>query len=276
MRRGPSPHWLAPRARARETGGQDLKKGALRCAPGGVRLGGRTSGAAGGSQRCGSGGNKLAALELAIRTAMQHLGGSLLEQLLTLDAGHRGPHVEDRAGHQATFVGYRDKRLDTVLGPIRFTRAYYHCPECRAGTVPRDIELGVPGMSLSPGLRGMVARVAAAGPFAKAKELLSTLAGVELTTKAVERRAEADGKMLQEAIGADAEAIATGAVVPLRPAKPVGRLYVEMDCTGGAHRPRRHRWTLRQGARRTGPHPGGQDRRGLHPNHLGQEGPPDT
>ncbi|MGH9064122.1 MAG: DUF6788 family protein, partial [Acidimicrobiales bacterium] len=117
------------------------------------------------------GGDSLATLELAIRTAMQHLGGSLLEELLALDTGHRGPRVEDEAGHRAAFVGYRDKRLDTVLGPVALRRAYYHCSECGGGTVPRDAELGVTGVSISPGLRAMVARVAAAGPFAKAKEL---------------------------------------------------------------------------------------------------------
>jgi hypothetical protein len=55
--------------------------------------------------------------------------------------------------------------------------------------IPRDDELGVAGVSLSPGLRKMTARAAAAVPFAQARELMAELAGVELSTKRVERSA---------------------------------------------------------------------------------------
>ena len=100
---------------------------------------------------------------------MGRLGGSLLEDLLALDAGHRGPRVKDGAGHEAGFVGYRDKSLDTVLGPVNLKRAWYHCTKCNAGLAPKDAELGVRGASLSPGLVAMVDRVAAAGPFEKGR-----------------------------------------------------------------------------------------------------------
>src|SRR5450759_663715 len=71
-------------------------------------------------------GRDLAAVELAIRTAMLGLGGSLLERLLAADTGHHGPRTDCGAGHQAGFVGYRDKTIDTVLGPVQVRRAYYH------------------------------------------------------------------------------------------------------------------------------------------------------
>ena len=57
---------------------------------------------------------------------MLRLGGSLLEDLLSLDPGHRGPRVECGEGHRAEFVGYRPKGLDTVLGPVTLQRAWYH------------------------------------------------------------------------------------------------------------------------------------------------------
>ena len=71
----------------------------------------------------------MAALELAIRTAMTKLGAGLLEQLLRADTGHRGQRVDCGAGHQAVFVSYRTKTFDTVLGPIECRRAYYHCAD---------------------------------------------------------------------------------------------------------------------------------------------------
>ncbi|MHB8188297.1 MAG: hypothetical protein ACYDDU_19970 [Dermatophilaceae bacterium] len=49
---------------------------------------------------------------------MSKLGASLLADLLGLDSGHRGPRIDCGAGHQAEFVSYRDKSLDTVLGPV--------------------------------------------------------------------------------------------------------------------------------------------------------------
>ena len=81
----------------------------------------------------GPGGQGLAAVELAIRTAMSKLGASLLEDLLGLDRGHRGSRIDCGAGHQAEFVSYRDKHLDTVLGPVTLGRAYYHCTDCTQG-----------------------------------------------------------------------------------------------------------------------------------------------
>ena len=48
-------------------------------------------------------------------------------------------------------VSYRDKIIDTVLGAVTLTRAWYHCAACGHGFAPRDAGLGVAGASLSPG-----------------------------------------------------------------------------------------------------------------------------
>ncbi len=178
-------------------------------------------------------GQGLEAAEVAIRTAMARLGASLLEQLLAADAGYRGPRVACGAGHDAVFVSYRVKTIDTVLGPVGVRRAYYHCGQCGHGAAPRDGELGVAGASLSPGLRAMAARAAAAVPFAKAGGLLAELAGITLTTKRIERSAEADGKAASEAVSAQADAICSRRVVPLPPPGPLpDMLYIAVDGTG--------------------------------------------
>jgi hypothetical protein len=175
----------------------------------------------------------LEAVELAIRTAMIRLGAGLLEDLLATDTGYCGPAVECGAGHQAEFVSYRTKTIDTVLGPVRLRRAYYHCTQCGHGIVPRDAELGVTAASMSPGLRAMTARVAAAVPFAKAGGLLAELAGVHLTAKRIERSAEADGEAASAAITAKAKAICSRQVIPLPPPAPLpDMLYLAIDGTG--------------------------------------------
>ena len=97
-----------------------------------------------------------------IRAGMLKLGGSVLEQLLAADPGYRGPRVECGAGHEAEFISYRDKVIDTVLGPVAVSRAWYHCTACGHGLAPRDAGLGVAGTSMSPGLAAMNDKVAAA------------------------------------------------------------------------------------------------------------------
>jgi Uncharacterised protein family (UPF0236) len=171
-------------------------------------------------------------VELAVRTAMTQLGCALLERLLSIEDGHAGQWVDCGQGHQAEFVGYRDKTLDTVLGRIGLRRAYYHCRACQRGVVPRDSQLGVDGRSLSPGLRRMVARVAAVEPFAGAADLLADLAGVRLSTKRVERAAEADGQAAAVALAAQSRQILAGAVSVLPPSPLPDMLYIEVDGTG--------------------------------------------
>lgn len=177
-------------------------------------------------------GEGLQAVELAIRTAMMSLGGQLLSELLSADFGHRGPRVPCGAGHTAEFVAYRTKIVDTVLGPVRLRRAWYHCAECGHGHSPKDEELGVAGVSASPGLRAMIGRAAAAVPFAKARELLAELAGVEVTTKRVERAAEADGAAAEQAVRAETAAILSRRLVPLPPSPVPDKLYIAIDGTG--------------------------------------------
>jgi len=172
-------------------------------------------------------------VELAIRTAMLRLGGRLLEDLLAIDGGHRGPRAGCGAGHQARFVSYRYKTIDTVIGPVELNRAWYHCAACGHGLAPKDGELGVAGVSLSPGLAKMNARAAAALPFAPARRLLAELAGVELTVKRTERSAEASGTAAASAVAAQADAICSGRVVPLPPSGPApDKLYLAVDGTG--------------------------------------------
>jgi hypothetical protein len=178
-------------------------------------------------------GDDLEPLELAIRTAMTRLGATVLEGLLAADDGYRGPRTGCGAGHQAAFTGYRAKTFDTVLGPVTFRRAWYHCAECRRGLAPRDAELGCAQSSMSPGLAKMTARAAAAVPFARAASLLAELSGIGLTVKRVERSAEAAGAAAAAAISAETDAICSRQVIPAPPPAPAAdMLYIAIDGTG--------------------------------------------
>ena len=156
----------------------------------------------------------------------------MLGQLLAADPGYRGPRVPCGQGHQAEFISYRAKVIDTVLGPVTLTRAWYHCAACGHGLAPRDAELEVAGASLSPGLAAMNDQVAAAGPFAGAAGLLEDLAGVRLTAKRVERAAEASGAAQAAAVRDRAALITARKLVPLPPSPVPDKLYAVIDGTG--------------------------------------------
>jgi hypothetical protein len=173
------------------------------------------------------------ATEFAVRTAMQRVGSVLLEQLLNSDhGGHRGQRVACASGHQAEFIDYRSKQLQTILGAVRIERAYYHCADCTEephGLIPKDQDLDVVGTSFSPGLRRLMARVGAQEPFATATQDLAELAGVVVERKAIERTAEAAGIGAEQANQAERAVILAGRVEPIAAAS---RLYVALDGTG--------------------------------------------
>jgi hypothetical protein len=172
------------------------------------------------------------AAEAVIRAGMLKLGCGMLGQLLSEDPGYRGPRVPCGHGHDAGFAAYREKVIDTVLGPVTLRRAWYHCAACGHGFAPRDAELGVAGTSLSPGLTAMNDKAAAAGPFAGAAGLLADLAGVSLTAKRVERAAEASGAAQAAAVRERSALITSRKLVPLPPFPQPDKLYGVIDGTG--------------------------------------------
>ncbi len=129
-------------------------------------------------------------------------------------------------------MSYRPKTVDTVLGPVTVSRAWYHCGQCGHGFAPRDAELGTAGQTMSPGLRKMSARAAEAVPFTRGAGLVAALAGITLTGKRLGRHAEADGRAAAAVIEARAAAIAARTLVPLPPAGLPDKLYIAIDGTG--------------------------------------------
>ena len=168
---------------------------------------------------------------MAIRAAMHQMGGVLLEKLLNSDGGgYRGAHLDCGHGHDAEFVGYRGKQILTVLSSVEVQRAYYHCPSCQSGLVPKDQELDVVGSSFSPGVRRMIGRVGAQEAFEQGRADLEELAGVVVQTKQVERISVQLGARIEAFCQGEREAILSGKLFPLLPRVPI--LYIALDGTG--------------------------------------------
>ncbi len=172
----------------------------------------------------------LEAVEMAVRGAMHRAGAQAVGKLLS-QAGGNPPQVPCSCGGEAGFHSSRHRRLLTALGEVEFERPYYVCPQCHQGQSPRDGELDVEATHYSPAVRRMMALVGSETSFVQGQEQLRLLAGIEVTSKAVERQAEA--------IGADIEAREQVEIQRAKqlelprictPAAPI--FYIEMDGTG--------------------------------------------
>lgn len=168
-----------------------------------------------------------------MRAALASAGARLLEAVLSGEDGYAGPRAGCGCGGQADFAGSREKTITTVLGPVRITRAWYHCGQCRHGFAPRDRQLGISGGSLSPGLSEMTALAGAEVSFARAAALLAGLAGITISARTIERSAEATGAAARAAAETEAAAIVARQITVLPPRAPLpDMLYVETDGTG--------------------------------------------
>ena len=183
-------------------------------------------------ERQKSGGLDLEAVEMAVRCSVHQAGSAVLSQLLEFDP----PSSEHRqlpcsCGHTARYVELRSKPVLTAVGKAECLRPYYLCEHCHGGQFPVDVELDIENTELSPGVRRMLAAVGHEAPFQQGRQQMELLAGLSLTTKAVERTAEAIGEDIEVRQQQELRrALQLELAIPIGPRIPI--LYVEMDGTG--------------------------------------------
>jgi hypothetical protein len=136
----------------------------------------------------------LEAVEMVVRSAMHRAGAAMMNRLLPFEA----PPAEQRTmacscGHPARYQELRSKPVLTAVGKVEVSRPYYLCPHCHRGQFPVDVERDIENTEFSAGVRRMPALVGQEAPFDHGREPIKVLAGWEVTTKAVERKAEAIG-----------------------------------------------------------------------------------
>jgi hypothetical protein len=174
----------------------------------------------------------LEATEMAMRSALHRAGAAALRQLLEFPA----PSEEGRTracpcGQPAHYRERRSKPVLTVVGLVEVLRPYYLCAHCGVGQFPVDIELDIENTEFSPGVRRMQAMVGQEAPFDHGREQMKVLAGLEVTTKSVERTAEAIGADIAQREQAEIQK-ALQLELPVVAGEPIRVLYVQMDGTG--------------------------------------------
>jgi hypothetical protein len=174
----------------------------------------------------------LEAIERAVRSALHQAGATALTQLLQFAV----PPEDQRSipcscGRTAQYRELRSKPVLTAVGPVEVSRPYYLCAHCHTGQFPADGELDIEDTEFSPGVRRMQATVGQQAPFDHGRQQMKVLAGLEVTTKSVERTAEAIGSDI-----AEGERREIGQAVqldlPVIIGEPIPILYVQMDGTG--------------------------------------------
>jgi len=169
---------------------------------------------------------------MAVRSAMHQAGAAALNELLQFSV----PPADQRSipcacGHEAQYRERRSKPLLTAVGPVEVSRPYYLCPRCHTGQFPADVELDIENTEFSPGVRRMLATVGQEAAFDRGRQQMKLLAELEVTTKAVERTAEAIGEdiaarqqtEIQRAMQLD---------LPIIVGQPIPVLYIQVDGTG--------------------------------------------
>ena len=169
---------------------------------------------------------------MAVRSAMHRAGAAALTKLLQFPR----PTNEQRAlvcpcGQQAHYREQRSKPVLTAVGRVRISRPYYLCPHCHRGQFTADVELDIENTESSPGVRRMQALVGQEAPFDDGREQMNILAGLEVTTKAVERTAEAIGSDIAQGEQQEIQR-AVQLDLPIVVGEPIPILYVQMDGTG--------------------------------------------
>lgn len=158
-------------------------------------------------------------VETGLRTALLQDGRRLLETLLN-DPTLPLAGDASRPGEKCTPAVARD--LETLFGPLRVRRNYYHAAATGQGRYPLDEALHLVG-PYSPALARLMSRAGAQTGFESGSEDLRVYGGLAIPGRQIHR--------LMQIIGPAVHRAAEAAPNETAPA-PIPVLYVEVDGTG--------------------------------------------
>ena len=130
-------------------------------------------------------------------------------------------------------MGVRPRWVDSLLGPLRIKRHYYHCRSCRHGSFPRDGQLGLGLRTLSPAASEVVSITGIQTSFAQSSEVtLRKLCGLSVSESTVERVTEDAGERLAKLLKEQVTFGEDESWQWQRDARGRSCAYVSLDATG--------------------------------------------
>ena len=163
-------------------------------------------------------------LELSREMAREVFSTGLSERF----GKHQGPRRPCDCGEDQRFLGYRARNVMTLLGQVRYTRAYYRCSACRAVHYAGDDEIGAGQCGCSIPAQEAIALVSCELPFESARNLLVRFTALDMSVSLARLVTEEHGAHLEQEALAEREALFRGELELLPEGSPK-RLYVTMD-----------------------------------------------
>jgi len=161
---------------------------------------------------------------------MHRIGSIILEEVINSDGGdYRGRTFPCEEGHIFEFKGYGEKKLLTLLGPVKVERAYYYDEQCKCGCSPKDTALNIEGSSFSPGVKRIMGRVGSFRPFGAGHEDIKEIAGILVESKEIERQCHQLGQEVEDFYKTEGDVALSGKIIKM---KSVPKMYICMDGTG--------------------------------------------
>jgi hypothetical protein len=136
-------------------------------------------------------------------------------------------------GHAAAYHADRERTVVSIVGAVRYRRAYYYCRRCGRGLAPFDDQAAITQRALTPGAERLASLAGGVcDSFERGADLLKEMSAVRLSESTVERTTEDVGHRIERCL---AGGILFGlAVVWEWYADAKGRTvaYLTLDATG--------------------------------------------
>jgi hypothetical protein len=162
----------------------------------------------------------------------RQMGQELLSTGLSERHGkHEGCARACPCGQGQRFVNYRERRVMTLLGPVRFRRAYYYCLACGATHYRGDEALGIEdGSGFSLPAQEAICLVSAETTFERTRFLLGRLSGLHLSISHAQHVSQKHGAAVASASAQTVHQLFAGQIEHI-PEDRNRRLYVTLDAT---------------------------------------------
>lgn len=182
-------------------------------------------------QETGNFSGDLGVLEPAVSKFMLSLGNGLLQHLVDNGSkGYKGSSIACNCSCSQRFVNYRIKSVHTLFGWITIKRAYYHCPDCGASSIPYDTASGLGDEQLSASLARACCMLAVDDSFEETARKIEALCGQKVSDNTIERVVHQVGSMVLQTQNARWDAFMKDKDVPESQIAPK-RLYIAPDGT---------------------------------------------
>ena len=138
--------------------------------------------------------DSMAAFENAIYKQCLGVQRAVLEQVTQEAADKVAMNCPTCAKPLSVVDRNRERTVDSMFGPIRFSRACGYCAQCKQHHFPADIRLGLHGRAaLSPRIQEIAALSALRAPASQASEDMLRLTGIEISASTIHREAHRQG-----------------------------------------------------------------------------------